>query len=173
MGTDVHDEFLAATLPALDLVYNLSRRLGRNRESVEDLVQETYVKAFEAWSKGRKPQQVEPWIATICLNAGRSMWRKASTRREIVTEERSDEPSQVDVAEEAMQSLRKDAVHEALWMLPDEQRIAITLMDLDGFTAVEAARITGAPRGTILSRVHRGRKKLATLLDRKVSNHEA
>lgn len=172
MGSEVHDEFLAATLPALDLVYNLARRLGRNKESVEDIVQETYVKAFEAWTRGRKPREVEPWIATICLNTGRSMWRKASTRREVASDDQSDEASEMDVAEEALRKLRKDAVHEALWMLPDEQRVAITLMDLDGFTAAEAARITGSPRGTILSRVHRGRKKLATLLDQKVSPRE-
>ena len=57
-----------------------------------------------------------------------------------------------------------EAVHEALWTLPEVQRVAITLMDLAGFTAKEVAGFTGAPRGTVLARVHRGRKALATVL---------
>jgi RNA polymerase sigma-70 factor, ECF subfamily len=57
-------------------------------------------------------------------------------------------------------------VHRALWQLPSPQREAITLMDLCGFTAAEVAAMTGAPRGTILARVHRGRKRLAALLQR-------
>nr|MDQ3093456.1 hypothetical protein [Actinomycetota bacterium] len=68
MATDVRDDFLLATLPSLDLVYNLARRAMRDRDLVEDLVQETYAKAFEAWAAGRKPKRVEPWLATICLN---------------------------------------------------------------------------------------------------------
>src|SRR5919106_6085816 len=70
--TKVHEEFLAATLPALDLVYNLARRIAAERDEVEDLVQETYLRAFEAWIRRRRPRKVEPWMATICLNAGRS-----------------------------------------------------------------------------------------------------
>jgi len=54
--------------------------------------------------------------------------------------------------------VRAEAVHQALWTLPEVQRVAVTLMDLSGFTAQEVAGLTGAPRGTVLSRVHRGRK---------------
>jgi RNA polymerase sigma-70 factor (ECF subfamily) len=59
-----------------------------------------------------------------------------------------------------------------LWNLPEEQRIAITLMDLDGFTAAQVANMTGSPRGTVLARVHRGRKKLARLLEKEMSQVE-
>lgn len=168
MGSDIHAEFLEATLPLSDLVYNLARRLMRTEDAVEDLVQETYVKAFEAWTHGRKPRKVEPWLATICLNAGRSVWRRASTRREFLAEPDDQEPDGTDVEEEALQRIRKASVHEALWHLPEEQRIAITLMDLNGFSAAEAARITGSPKGTVLTRVHRGRKRLADLAAREV-----
>lgn len=168
MGADIHDEFLEATLPVSDLIYNLARRLMRSEEAVEDLVQETYAKAFEAWARGRKPKKVEPWLATICLNAGRSVWRKASTRRELLIEPDEQSPDDTDVEEEALLRIRKKSVQEALWHLPEEQRVAITLMDLNGFTAAEVARITGNPRGTILTRVHRGRKKLADLAEREV-----
>ena len=65
------EEFLRATLPALDLVHNLARRLVPNRADAEDLVQETYLRAWQAWTAGRPPRRVEPWLATICLNLGR------------------------------------------------------------------------------------------------------
>jgi RNA polymerase sigma-70 factor (ECF subfamily) len=168
MSADIHAEFFEATLPVSDLIYNLARRLMRSEEGVEDLVQETYVKAFEAWVQGRKPSKVEPWLATICLNTGRSVWRKASTRREFPAEPDAEQPDGTNVEEEAMQRIRRASVHEALWHLPEEQRIAITLMDLNGFSAAEVARMTGNPRGTILTRVHRGRKRLADLAAREV-----
>lgn len=171
MNDDDQHEFLEATLPALDIVYNLARRLVPE-DQVEDLVQETYVRAFEAWARGRKPRSTKPWIATICLNAGRSLWRKASTRREIATDEFF-ETADTDVESEAMQSLQREAIHQALWTLPEEQRVAITLMDLDGFTASEVARMTGSPRGTVLARVHRGRKQLARRLVKKVIDVES
>lgn len=171
MGSDAHDEFLNATLPALDVVHNLARRLARDPGQAEDIVQETFVRAFEAWVNGRKPRSVEPWIVTICLNIGRSHWRKASTQREVPTEELQGQDP-VDVEAEAIEAVRRDAVHQALWRLPEEQRIAITLMDLDGFTAAQVARMTGAPRGTVLARVHRGRKKLAQSLRKEAITHE-
>jgi RNA polymerase sigma-70 factor (ECF subfamily) len=163
------EEFLAATLPSLDLVYNLARRLV-TADEVEDLVQETYMKAFDAWSSDRKPRKVEPWMATICLNAGRSWLRRASRHREIPYVSLPEEASAQDVESSALGAVEARAVHEALWCLPEEQRIAIAFMDLAGFTAAETGRITGSPRGTVLARVHRGRKKLAHMLqgDREV-----
>lgn len=161
-----HDDFLAATLPALDLVYNLARRMTRNPMDAEDIVQDTYVRAFEAWTQGRKPRKVEPWMATICLNLGRSAWRRRN-RDDALTE--IVPPPARDVEEEVIEGLARTAVHEALWALPEEQRIAISLMDLGGLTAAETARIVGSPRGTVLARVHRGRKKLARLLEKEVN----
>jgi RNA polymerase sigma-70 factor (ECF subfamily) len=171
VNTGVQEQFLAETLPALDLVYNLARRMLKRAEDVEDLVQETYLRAFEAWVGGRRPRKVEPWIATICLNAGRSFLRRASGLYEVLGEvEETRDPAEVD--EEALNRIRREAVHAALWELPREQRIAIALMDLDGLTAAEVSRVAGWPRGTVLSRVHRGRKRLAEVIDRKVGLHE-
>ena len=164
MTSKVHEEFLAATLPALDLVYNLARRIASGRDEVEDLVQETYLRAFEAWMRRRRPRKVEAWMATICLNAGRSRLRRA-WNREIPTDVEPLRPDPDSVEDEVMREIRRSVVHEAMSRLPAEQRVAIALMDLGGFTASEAARITGAPRGTVLARVHRGRKKLAQLLE--------
>lgn len=97
--------------------------------------------------------------------------RRASTRKEVVTD---DPPvtGEQDVESEALASIRRHAVHAAMWKLPEEQRIAIALMDLDGFTATEVAKMTSSPRGTVLSRVHRGRKKLAEMLKKEVIHLE-
>ena len=164
MTTKVHEEFLAATLPTLDLVYNLARRIAAGRDEVEDLVQETYLRAFEAWVRRRRPRKVEPWMATICLNAGRSRLRRA-WNREIPTDLEPLQPDPASVEDEVMRELRRSVVHDALGQLPPEQRVAIALMDLTGLTAAEVARITGSPRGTVLARVHRGRKRLAEMLE--------
>ena len=83
------DEFLQATLPALDLVHNLARRFGHERADAEDLVQDTYLRAWQAWTNGNRPQQVQAWLATICLNLGRDRlrrpagaWSSSATRHE-------------------------------------------------------------------------------------------
>jgi RNA polymerase sigma-70 factor (ECF subfamily) len=135
---------------------------------VEDLVQETYTRAFEAWTSHRRPRNVQAWIATICLNLTRSWLRKASTRREVPSEVNTDQRAHSTAESEALQRLGSDAIHTALMELPEEQRAAITLMDINGFTARETAQMTGAPRSTVLSRVHRGRKRLASLLEKEV-----
>ena len=174
MTASVHEEFLAGTLPSLDLVYNLARRIVGRPEDVEDLVQETYLHAFAAWVRGRRPRRIEPWMATICLNAGRSWLRRASTRREDPDDLARFEGALAsgDVEDEALDRIRRELVHRALWRLPEGQRIAITLMDLDGLTASQVSKVTGWPRGTVLSRVHRGRKRLAEMIGRKVGLHE-
>jgi RNA polymerase sigma-70 factor (ECF subfamily) len=167
------EEFQRLTLPALDLVHNLARRFTRERADAEDLVQETYLRAWAAWRSGRRPRQVEPWLATICLNAGRDRARRASTRREtsIAMATPLDLPDRVDVAKEAIDRVHRGLVERALWALPTEQRVAIALMDLGGLSAAEVATVIGCPRGTVLARVHRGRKALARLVLEEVGRH--
>ena len=155
------EDFLRATLPASDLVFNLARRLVPDRADAEDLVQETYLRAWQAWTAGRPPQQVQPWLATICLNLGRDRARRATTRLEVTADTLADYPDGTDVAAEAIQRVHRTQVERALWALPASQRVAVTLMDLGGFTAAEVARILGRPRGTVLAWTHRGRKALA------------
>jgi RNA polymerase sigma-70 factor, ECF subfamily len=165
------EEFQRLTLPALDLVHNLARRFVRERADAEDLVQETYLRAWTAWSGGQRPRRVEPWLATICLNAGRDRARRAATRLETPAAAVVDPPDEVDVAEEAIRRVHRALVDRALWALPAEQRVAIALMDLAGLTAAEVAKVTGSPRGTVLARVHRGRKQLARLVTEEVRRH--
>ena len=168
------DEFLAATLGAMDLVHNLARRITRDPDAAEDLVQETYLAAFAAWRKHHRPERVEPWMATICLNLARSNFRRLRRRPE---ETLQSDPglsigSEADTAGEALTNIDREVVHRALWNLPEEQRIAVTLMDISGLSSTEVATVMKTPRGTVLSRVHRGRKALAALVRKEVEQRE-
>jgi RNA polymerase sigma-70 factor (ECF subfamily) len=132
------------------------------------LAQETLTRAWSAWSTGKVPHDPRAWLATICLNAGRDRSRRAATRPRLVPLEPAGEiVATTDVAGEAITRVQRAQVEKALWELPEEQRIAITLMDLCALTAGEVAKVTGAPRGTVLARVHRGRTRLAGLLNPK------
>jgi|ERR671924_1499754 RNA polymerase sigma-70 factor (ECF subfamily) len=166
MTREQHEEFLHATMGAMDLVYNLARRFTDRSEDTEDLVQETYLAAYRAWREHRRPRRVEPWIATICLNLGRSRYRARERRPIEVPIEHRDfrAPDVRDPEHAAEAALDREALRRAMWLLPDEQRIAITLVDLGGLSTAEAARAMGTPRGTVLSRLHRGRRALAALL---------
>ena len=168
------EDFLEATLGAMDLVHNLARRLTRDAEAAEDLVQETYLAAFQAWRKHRRPERVEPWIATICLNLARSNFRRLRRRPEetLQADPGLSIGSETDTAWEALAAIDRKVVRNALWGLPEGQRVAVTLMDIGGLSAKEVARVMGTPRGTVLSRVHRGRKALAALVRREVEQRE-
>lgn len=173
MGVQQDAEFLRATLPALDLVHNLARRFVANPVDAEDLVQETYLRAWQAWQRHRRPDRVEPWLATICLNAGRDLARRRAGRPEELRAEVSDLTDDVDVAGEAVTRVLRAQLEAALWDLPEPQRVAIVLMDLCGLSAAEVAEVTGSPRGSVLSRVHRGRKALAGLVAQKGGGRRA
>lgn len=168
-GEFLEEEFLRATMPALDLVHNLARRLSHGVADAEDLVQETYLRAWRAWVTGRPPQRVKTWLATICLNAGRDAARRARTHPEEPWADLTGVPSGAaavvaardDVAETALHRVLRSDLQLVLAGLPEPQRVAVTLVDLCGLTASEAAEVVGCPRGTVLARVHRGRKELA------------
>ena len=159
------EEFLQAVGEHLDLIYNLARRLARSRSQAEDLVQETYLRALRGWRR-KPPDDVRAWLVTICLNIARAGRRRDQARPAEVLDPDAGTGvvSGNDTAAEAMNEAVRHQVHRALWQLPAPQREAITLMDLCGFTAAEVATMIGAPRGTVLARVHRGHKRLAALL---------
>ena len=167
------EEFLQETLSAMDLVYNIARRMVPRREDAQDLVQETYLAAFRAWQDHRRPRKVEPWLATICLNLGRSSYRHRARRpQETSLEEMAQFPAETDPEAAALATLEQERVHRALWQISEEQRLAIALVDLCGFSTSDAARVLEVPRGTILSRLHRGRKALAAVLSDQIPDSE-
>jgi RNA polymerase sigma-70 factor (ECF subfamily) len=159
-----HEAFLAATLRYADLLHALARRLAPNPEDAADILQDTYLRAFAGWNR-RPPRDVGAWLATICLNVGRDELRRHARRTAAVHDGPvPDLADRADTEEGALELLGTARIRAALWTLPEAQRIAITLMDLCGFTAAQVAAITDAPRGTVLARVHRGRKALARCL---------
>lgn len=149
----------------MDMLYALARRAVPGDEA-QDLVQDTFLAAYRAWVEHRRPERVEPWLATICLNLARSRYRHRQRRpQEVPLDEavgRLD--SRDDPAERALAAVDADAVHRAMWTLPEEQRIAIALVDLADMSVLDAAAAMGSPKGTVLSRLHRGRRALATML---------
>ena len=171
MGGD-HREFLDATLPYLDVVYQVARHAAVEGIEPEDLVQETYLRAYAAFGSYRGGN-ARAWLAAICLNAARSEARRrrrrpwdAPTRAPLdaVLAAGADSERARDVADVVIASLDARAVARCLALLPEPQRVSIVLMDVAGYTARETAQALGCPRGTVLARVHRGRRRLAQLL---------
>lgn len=157
--------FLDSTLPHLDAVYSVARRSTRDPHRADDLVQETYLRAFASFDTHDR-ERTRSWLVAICLNTARSEARKLRVRP---VEDLIADPMALDltdVSEAALVAVDRDAIVGALSAIPDEQRVAIVLMDIGGLTAQEASDVVGCPRGTILARVHRGRRKLAAILER-------
>ena len=172
MSSD-HRAFLDATLPYVDVVYQVARHAAGDGQEPEDLVQETYLRAYAGFGSFRGGN-TRAWLAAICLNAARSQARRRRRRPWEV-------PAQVpldtlplggadggeaapDVADVVIAGLDAQAVSRCLALLPEPQRVCIVLVDVAGYTAREAAEALGCPRGTVLARVHRGRRRLAQLL---------
>ena len=168
-----HRAFLDATLPYLDVVYQVARHAAGEGQDPEDLVQETYLRAYAAFDSYRGGS-VRAWLAAICLNAARSQARRRRVRpweaaarplRDALPPSRGEGGDAVpDVADVVIAGLDAQAVARCLAMLPEPQRLCISLVDVAGYTAREAAEALGCPRGTVLARVHRGRRRLARLL---------
>lgn len=165
--------FLEATLPHLDAVYRVARHTSRDHHRAEDLVQETYLRAYAGFA-GHHGPSTRAWLVTICLNLSRSEARRRSRRVIEAPLPEADvyEQSGPDVVDRAMAGLDRERVASALAGLPEEQRVAIVLMDLAGQTASEVAAQLGCPRNTVLSRVHRGHRRLAAILAREDVDHE-
>lgn len=166
-------EFLDAFTEHLDRLHNLARSLTGSTQDAEDLVSETCLLALRGWRRG-VPDDPGAWFATICLNAARSSYRRRAARPTEVPAEQwlldvADDGA--DTARSALAAVDVRAVREAVRRLPAPQLEAIALMDLAGYTAAQTAAIIGSPRGTVLARVHRGRKVLAHSLARQREGH--
>jgi RNA polymerase sigma-70 factor (ECF subfamily) len=172
VGAD-HRVFLDATLPHVDVVYQVARHAARDGQDPEDLVQETYLRAYAGFGSYRGGN-TRAWLAAICLNAARSEARRRRRRPwevparallDALPLARADGGLEsADVADVVIAGLDAEAVSRCLALLPEPQRECLVLMDVAGYTAREAAEVLGCPRGTVLARVHRGRRRLAQLL---------
>jgi RNA polymerase sigma-70 factor, ECF subfamily len=164
--------FLEAALPCLDAITQLARHLSGQPCDAEDLVQETYMRAYAHFDKYRGGS-MRAWLATICLNVARSEGRRLAHRPTEVFGAEPEPPLALSgdpVADAALAHLDQATVRAALARLPEPQRLCIALMDIAGYTASETAQVLGCPRGTVLARAHRGRVRLARILARSEAN---
>ena len=172
MGAD-HRAFLDTTIPYLDVVWQVARHAAGDGQDPEDLVQETYLRAYAGFGSYRG-ENTRAWLAAICLNVARSQARRRRRRPGEVPgaalpdalprSRAGGGQSAADVADLVIAGLDAEQVSRCLALLPEPQRVCITLVDVAGYTAREAAEALGCPRGTVLARVHRGRRSLVQLL---------
>lgn len=167
--------FEAEALPHLDAVYRFALRLTGSPSEAEDLVQETYLRAWRAWDQYTLGTRAKSWLFTICRNAFLRQRERDSRRDELVAEAARAEPDGAASASELpvfagradydpegdyYRSLVDDRILEAIDALPADFREAVVLSDLQGLAYQEVARVLAVPLGTVKSRLFRGRKLL-------------
>lgn len=163
--------FEAAAMPFVDALYNTAYRMTRNAEDAEDLVQETYLKAYKYYDKFTEGTNFKAWLFKIMKNTFINNYRKkqsAPPQSDFADIEESFE-SQVseevtrkvkDPEEEFLENVLDGDVQRALEELPEDYRMVVILADLEGFAYKEIAEILEVPVGTVMSRLYRGRRRL-------------
>ena len=166
---DFHEE----ALPHMDAVFRFALRLAGSRDLAEDLVQETFLRAFRSWEKYTPGTQCKSWLFTICRNVFLRQRERGQRHDEIVSEnvDRSSGPFEVvnpvwvkavksDPEGEFFDAIVDEVVLQHIQELPEDYRTAVILSDLEGFSYQEIAEMTEVPVGTVKSRLFRGRRIL-------------
>jgi RNA polymerase sigma-70 factor (ECF subfamily) len=153
----------------MDTLYDAALRLTGDRTAAQDLTQETMLRALRSFSTFAPGTNCKAWLLRIQYNLFCTQYRK-ERRLPLVWLDSSDEPTieppsfEPGPEEQAVRELDRESVRRAIARLPEEFRTAITLVDIHGLSCAEAAAAMSVPRGTILSRLHRARRRLETML---------
>jgi RNA polymerase sigma-70 factor (ECF subfamily) len=167
--------FEQEALPYLGRMYSAARRMTRNNTDADDLVQETFAKAYCCFHQFQQGTNLHAWLRRILINTfintsrkrQRELQRRCSAEIEDWQLARAQEvaPAGLKSAElEVLERLPDPAIKEALQQLREDFRVTVYLADVEGFTYQEIATIMGIPVGTVMSRLHRARGKLRELL---------
>ena len=168
-----HEEFEREAMPHMDLLYNYALRMTTNADDADDLVQETYLKAYRFWDKYEKGTNIRAWLFRIMKNSYINRYRKETKEPDTVDYEdiqnyyksvryASSDPN--DLEEKIFGGLLGDEIARALESLPEDFRTVVILCDIEGLSYEEIAEFVDSPIGTIRSRLHRGRKMLRAKL---------
>jgi RNA polymerase sigma-70 factor (ECF subfamily) len=179
---DVRALFEEQAMQYMDQLYAAAMRMTRNPADAADLVQETYVKAYSAFGQFQQGTNLKAWLYRIQTNTFINLYRKNQRNpyqgtideledwqlggAESVTQSRSNRSAEA----EAIDHLPDSAVKDALQSIPEDFRLAVYFADVEGFAYQEIADIMKTPVGTVMSRLHRGRRMLRELLSEYASD---
>ncbi|MCG7442923.1 sigma-70 family RNA polymerase sigma factor [Dermabacter vaginalis] len=170
------EEFEREALSHIDALYSGALRLTRHQHDAEDLVQDTYVRAFRASTSFKAGTNMRAWLFRIMHNAFISSYRKAQRRPkesggeqvedwQLARAASHDSTGLRSAETEALALLPEGDIQDALNDLREDYREAVYLADVEGFSYKEIAEIMGTPIGTVMSRIHRGRGLLRASLE--------
>jgi len=168
-----HKEFEKEMLPHMDALYNFALRMTGNPDDADDLLQDTYLKAYRFFDKYEKGTNSKAWLFRIMKNSYINKYRKELKEPDKVDYDdiknfynviRDESADPNDLQEKLFGNLLDDEVMEAIQSLPDDFRTVVILCDIEGLTYEEIADLVECPIGTVRSRLHRGRKMLRAKL---------
>ncbi|MBG9327781.1 sigma-70 family RNA polymerase sigma factor [Corynebacterium belfantii] len=180
--SDLDARFKRDALPLLDQLYGGALRMTRNPADAEDLVQETYAKAYQAFNSFSEGTNLKAWLYRIMTNTYINSYRKKKRQptqqsSEDVTDHQllatsSHESVGLESAEvEALKNLPNQRIAQAMNDLSEDYRMVVYYADVEGLAYKEIAEIMGTPLGTVMSRLHRGRKQLREALKDVAQEH--